>query len=101
VAWAGEAYNSSNAGKAVREPAVRVEDKLKDIAKYVRKRWRSTDPDSYDQYRRGRERTRKQAERTREAAERQGEQEREDAERGREYVERYKAERAAAEKKEE
>jgi len=54
--------------------------------------------DSYDHYRRGRERTRKQAEHTREAAERQGEQERENAERGREYVERYQAERAAAEK---
>ena len=38
---------------------------------------------------------------TRSAAERQGEQERENAERGREYVERYEAERAAAEKEEE
>ena len=78
-----------------------VGDKLKNIGKYVRGRWRSTNPDSYDQYRRGRERTRKQVEHLREDAERQGEQEREDAERGREYVERYKAERAAAEKKEE
>ena len=78
-----------------------VGDKLKSIGTSVRKRWRSTDPDSYDQYRRGRERTRKQAEHTREAAERHGEREREDAERGREYVERYQAERAAAEKKEE
>jgi hypothetical protein len=85
----------------VREPSVGVGDKLKNIGRYVRKRWRSTDPDSYDQYRRGRERTRKQAEHTREAAERQGEQERENAERGREYGERYKAERAAAERKEE
>ena len=85
----------------MREPAVRGEDKLRNIVKYVRKRWRSTDPDSYDHYRRGRERTRKQAEHTREAGERQGKQERDDAERGREYVERYKAERAAAEKKEE
>ena len=85
----------------MREPAVRGEDKLRNIAKYVRKRWRSTDRDSYDHYRRGRERTGKQAEHTREAAERQGEQERENAERGREHVERYEAERAAAEKKEE
>jgi hypothetical protein len=85
----------------VREPSVSVGGRLKIIGKYVRKRRRSTDPDSYDYYRRGRERTRKQAEHTREAAERQGEQERETAERGREYVERYKAERAAAEKKEE
>jgi hypothetical protein len=80
---------------------VGVGDKLKNIGAYVRKQWRSTDPDSYDRYRRGRERTRKQAAHTREAAERQGEQEHENAERGREYVERYKAERAAAEKEEE
>jgi hypothetical protein len=90
-----------DAGRAVKEPSVGVGDKLKNIGAYVRKRWRSTDPESYNHYRRGRERTRKQAEQTREAAERQGEVEREDAERGREYVERYKAERAAAEKKEE
>jgi hypothetical protein len=80
---------------------VDVGDKLKTIGMYIRKRWRSTDPNSYDHYRRGRERTRKQAEHTREAAERQGEQEQEKAERGRDYVERYKAERAAADKKEE
>jgi hypothetical protein len=85
----------------VREPSVGVGDKLKDLGTYVRKRWRSTDPDSYDQYRRGRERTRKQAEHTREDAERKGEQERENAERGRDYAERYRAEREAAEKKEE
>ena len=78
-----------------------VGDKLKNIGMHVRQRWRSTDPDSYDHYRLGRERTRKQAEHTREAAERRGKQEREDAERGSEYVERYRAERAAAEKKEE
>ena len=78
-----------------------VGEKLKHMGTYVRKRWRSTDPDSYEHYRREREHTRKQAEHTRDAAERQGEQEREDAERGREYVERYRAERAAAEKKNE
>jgi hypothetical protein len=85
----------------VKEPSVGAGDKLKSIGTYVRKRWRSTDPDSYDHYRRGRERTRKQAEHMSEAAERRGEQEREDAKRGREYVERYGAERAAAEKKKE
>jgi hypothetical protein len=85
----------------VTEQSVGVGDKLRNIGKYVRKRWRSTDPDSYEHYRRGRERTRKQAVHTREAAESRGEQEREDAERGREYVERYRAERTAAEKKEE
>jgi hypothetical protein len=88
-------------GQSREGATVGVLDKLKNIGTYVRKRWRSTDPDSYDQYKRGRERTRKQAEHTREDAERQGEQEREEAERGREYAERYKAERAAAEKKEE
>jgi hypothetical protein len=87
-------------GQAVRDPSVGVGDKLKNIGKHVRKRWQSTDPDSYD-YRRGREGTRNQAEHTRGAAERRNEQEREDTERGREYVERYRAERAAAEKKEE
>jgi hypothetical protein len=74
---------------------VGVGDKLKNIGKYVRKRWRSTNPDSYDHYRRGRERTRKQVEHLREDAERQGEQEREEAERGRDYAERYRAERKA------
>jgi hypothetical protein len=74
---------------------VGVGSKLRNIGKYVRKRWRSTNPDSYDQYRRGRERTRKQVEHLREDAERQGEQEREEAERGRGYAERYRAERAA------
>jgi hypothetical protein len=76
---------------------VGVGDKLKNIGTYVRKRWRSTDPDSYDQYRRGREQERKQAAHMREDEERHGEQKRERAERGREYEERYKAERASAE----
>ena len=77
-----------------------VGDKVKNIGTYVRKQWRSTDPDSYDRYRRGREHTRKEAEHTHEAAERRGERERDDAQRGHEYVERYRAERAAAEKEE-
>ena len=74
-----------------------VADKLKDIGNYVRKRWRSTDPGSYHQYRRGRERARKQEEQAREDADRHGEQKREEAARGREYEERYNAERAAEE----
>jgi hypothetical protein len=74
-----------------------VGDKLRSIGTFVRKRWRSTDPDSYDQYRRGRERKRKQAEEGREDAEHHGDQEREKAERGREHEERYRAERAAEE----
>jgi hypothetical protein len=72
-------------------------DRLKSIGKYIRTRWRSTDPDSYDRYRRGRERKRKQAEQMHEDAERHDEQDREEAERGREYEERYRAERAAEE----
>ena len=72
-------------------------DRLKNLGRYVRKRWRAADPDSYDQYRRGRERTRKQAEQTRENAVRQGEQERVEAEREHDYAERYEAERAAEE----
>ena len=73
-----------------------IGDKLQKIGTFVRKRWRSTDPDSYDQYRRGRER--QQAEQEREGAEHHhGDQEREKAERGREYEERYRAERAAEE----
>jgi hypothetical protein len=74
-----------------------VGEKLKNIGTYVRKRWRSADPDSYEQYRRGRERKRKQAEQRREGAERDDKQERKDAERGREYEARYRAERAAEE----
>jgi hypothetical protein len=74
-----------------------VWDKLRNVGNYVRKRWRSKDPDSYDQYKRGRERERKQAEQRHEHEEHRGEQEREEVERGREYEERYRAERAAEE----
>jgi hypothetical protein len=74
-----------------------VGDRLKSIGSYVRKLRRSTDPDSYYQYRRGRERERKEAEHVREDAERHGEQERVEAERGRDYEERYEAERSAEE----
>ena len=71
-----------------------VGDKLRNIGTFLRKRWRSADPDSYDHYRRGRERNRKQAEQRRGDEEHHGDQEREKAERGREYEERYRAERA-------
>jgi hypothetical protein len=72
-------------------------DKLRNIGNYLRTRWKSTDPDSYHQYRAGRERERKQAEQRREDAERSNEREREGAERERDYEERYTAERAAEE----
>jgi hypothetical protein len=74
-----------------------VWDKLRNVGSYARKRWRSTDPDSYDQYKRGRERERKDAEQMREREERRGEQERDEVARGHEYEERYLAERAAEE----
>ena len=73
-----------------------VGNTLRKVGNYVRKRWRSTGPDSYYHYKRGRERERKQAEQRREHDERHGEQEREETERGHEYKERYRAERAAA-----
>jgi hypothetical protein len=74
-----------------------VGDTLKSIGSFVQKLRRSTDPDSYSQYRRGRERERKEAEHVRKGAERHGEQERVEAERERHYEERYEAERAAEE----
>ena len=74
-----------------------VFDKLRRVGNYIRKGWRSTGPDSYFQYKRGRERQRKQAERVRKDADRSARLEREEAQRGREYKERYTAERAAEE----
>ena len=74
-----------------------VLDKLRKVGNYVRRGWRSTAPDSYFQYRRGRERERKEAERGRKDADRSAELEREEVQRGREYEERYAAERAAEE----
>jgi hypothetical protein len=74
-----------------------VWDKVRNFGNHVRKRWRSADPDSYQQYRAGRERERKQAKQRREQVERSGEREREEAERAREYEERYAAERVAEE----
>jgi hypothetical protein len=74
-----------------------VRDMLRNIGDYLRTRRKSTDPDSYHQYRAGRERERKQDEHRRVQAERAGEREREGAERDREYEERYAAERATDE----
>ena len=79
--------------------------KLRTVGNSIRKGWHSTDPDSYSFYKRGREHERKQEERRREDADRSAELGRElgreEARRGREYVERYEAERSAAEKEEE
>jgi hypothetical protein len=72
-------------------------EKLRNAGSYVRARWRSHAPDSYFQYKRRRERERKQAQRGREDAERSAERERKQAERGREHAERYAAERTAEE----
>jgi hypothetical protein len=74
-----------------------VLDRLRKIGNSVRKGWRSTDPDSYSHYKRGRERQRKEAARGREHADRSAELEREEAQRGHEFAERYAAERAAEE----
>ena len=74
-----------------------VLDKLRTVGNFARKGWRSSNPDSYSHYKRGRERQRKQEERGREEADRSAELGREQARRGREYEERYAAERAAEE----
>jgi hypothetical protein len=71
--------------------------KLRKVVNYVRRGWSSSNPDSYSQYKRGRERQRKQAERGREETDRSAELGREKVRRGREYEERYAAERAAEE----
>ena len=60
-------------------------DKLRKVGNYVRKGWRSTASDSYFQYRRGRERQRKQEERGQEYADRSAGLEREEVQRGREH----------------
>ncbi|MET0564537.1 MAG: hypothetical protein ABW114_13975 [Gaiellaceae bacterium] len=72
-----------------------VLDKLRTVGNFARKGWRSTNPDSYSHYKRGRERQRKEAERGQKEADRSAELGREEARRGREYEERYAAERAA------
>ena len=71
--------------------------KLKRVGNYMRKGWHSTNPDSYSNYKQGRELERKQEERGREEANRSAELGREEVQRGREYEERYAAERAAEE----
>ena len=70
---------------------------LRKVGNFMRKGWRSTNPDSYSHYKRGRERQRKDAERGSKDADRSAELRREEARRGREYEERYSAERAAEE----
>lgn len=77
-----------------------VWDKLQNIGNSIRTRWPSADPDSYYQYRAGRERERKETERTREREERVDERGRVSAERGRENEARYTAERVAEEPRE-
>jgi hypothetical protein len=76
---------------------MRMFDKLRSVGNSIRKGWRSTRPDSYSQYRRGRERDRKQADREREDTDRSAGLEREEARRKREYEERYADERSAKE----
>jgi hypothetical protein len=76
---------------------MRVFDKLRSVGTYIRKGWRSTGPDSYFHYKRGRERERKAADRAREGTDRSAGLEREEAQRTREHKERYTAERAAEE----
>jgi hypothetical protein len=74
-----------------------VLDKLRKLGNSVRKGWRSRGPDSYFQYKRGRDRQRKRAERGREHTDRSAELEREEVQRRREHEERYAAELAAEE----
>ena len=74
-----------------------VFDKLRKVGNYVRHGWPSMSPESYFQYKRGRERQRKQAEQRRTSADRSAELEHKEAKRVREHEERYAAERAAAE----
>lgn len=72
-------------------------DKLRRVGDYIRRGWPSMSPESYFQYKRGRERQRKQAEQGRKDADRSTALEHERAERVREHEERYAAERAAEE----
>jgi hypothetical protein len=76
---------------------VGVFDKLRRVGNHVRHGWPSMSADSYFQYKRGRERERKQAEQRRKYADRSAELEHEEAQRVREHEERYAAERAAEE----
>ncbi len=69
-------------------------DRLGQVSSYVRRLRLSLGPDSYFQYRRGREYDRKRADHEREQATDSAERERGEAERGREYDERYARERS-------
>jgi hypothetical protein len=71
-----------------------LRDKLGRARSYVRKLRLSLGPDSYYQYKRGREHDRKRAEHDREQASDSAERERGGAERQRDYDERYAGERA-------
>jgi hypothetical protein len=68
-------------------------DKLREASTYLRKLRLSRGPDSYFQYKRGRDHEREQADDDREYARGDAEREREKAEREREYEGRYTRER--------
>ena len=68
-------------------------DKLREASTYVRKLRLSRGPDSYFQYKRGRDYERKQADDARGYARDSAERERENVEREGEYEERYTRER--------
>jgi hypothetical protein len=74
-----------------------VFDRLRRVGNYLRHGWPSMSSESYFQYRRGRERQRKEAEQRRTSADRSAELEHKQAKRVREHEERYAAERAAEE----
>jgi fatty acid desaturase len=67
--------------------------KLRQASNYLRKLRPSRGPDSYFQYKLGRDRKRRQADHAREQVEDSAEREREKAERERGYQERYTRER--------
>ena len=70
-----------------------LSDKLREASAYLRKLRLSRGPDSYFQYKRGRDYERAQAEDARQYARDSAEREREKAEREREHEERYTRER--------
>jgi hypothetical protein len=74
-----------------------VFDKLRRVGNYVRRGWPSMSPDSYFQYRQGRERQRKQTDQARKDAGRSADLEHKEAQRVRGYEKRYAAERKAEE----
>jgi hypothetical protein len=74
-----------------------VFDKLRRVGNYVRRGWPSMSPDSYFQYKQGRDRQRKQTEQARKAADRSADLEHKEAQRVRGYEKRYAAERKAEE----